>query len=67
MKVIKALGALLKAIGKQFLGISGSPNVWRAYTTSGKTVVIQGNRVVDVVDPFKVPVIVPSQIGLNKK
>lgn len=40
----------LKAFGDQIVGAAG-PSTWTAYTARGKIVVIQGDRVIKVIDP----------------
>ena len=54
MKILRFLVSFLKAAGQQVFG-SGNDRVWRAYTRTGKIVVIKDNRVLDVIDPKKVP------------
>jgi len=50
------LVALLKTAQAQLFGTrKGGDRYWRAYTRSGKIVVIDGRQVVDVIDPKQVP------------
>ena len=54
--------AALKAFGAQLVG-SKSQSTWTAYTARGKIVVIQGDRVIKVIDPKKTM----TQPGKRKK
>ena len=65
MRIIQALASLLKAIGRQFMGRDQS-HVWRAYTQSGKIVVIKDNQVIDVIDPARVPKIIAPKTVPHK-
>lgn len=50
------LVAFLKTAQAQLFGTrQASDRYWRAYTRSGKIVVIDGRQVVDVIDPKQVP------------
>ena len=47
------IAATLKAFKDQIVGSTGQ-STWTAYTAKGKIVVIQGDRVIKVIDPKKV-------------
>jgi hypothetical protein len=47
-----AINSILEATKQRLLG-QRKELVWRAYTRSGKVVVIKGYRVVSVIDPKK--------------
>ena len=46
------ISAALKAFSDQIVGSHGQ-STWTAYTARGKIVVIQGDRVIKVIDPKK--------------
>ena len=49
---MKHIAAFLRTAKEQLTG-SRRSSVWTAYTSTGKIVVIDGNRVIKVIDPRK--------------
>jgi hypothetical protein len=50
------LGAFFKAAGEQLFGTRrGHDRYWRAYTRSGKIVVIDRKQVIEIIDPKQLP------------
>jgi hypothetical protein len=47
------IASLLNTTRTQVFGQKGQPRIWTAYTARGKVVIIDGDRVIQVIDPKK--------------